>query len=135
MSLDLAHRQAARVKADDLVVETVQTRHALRHQDGFERAGPIARNGKRDRAVLGQHGFGGMTVPAVASGPHRRRRTLLIAKMVCQFVAQQVLRGRYLGEQLVQQLGLYCRHLSSLSLSQWDPTAVYTKELTLSLLE
>jgi hypothetical protein len=48
MPLDLAHRHAARVKAQNFVVEAVEPRLALGDQQWLEAAGPVARHGDVD---------------------------------------------------------------------------------------
>ena len=72
MALDLPHRHAAGVKADDLIVEAVKTRLALADQSRLEGAGAIARNLDLDFAIFGQHRFGAHPVAAVAAAPPRR---------------------------------------------------------------
>ena len=58
MALDLAHRHAAGVQRDDLVVEAVEAGLALGHDLRLEGAVAIARHVDLDRAVLGQHRLG-----------------------------------------------------------------------------
>jgi len=131
MRLDFSDREAAGIKADDFVVEPVQPGHTFGHQNRIERAGPVARDRKLDLAVTRQNFLRGMAVAAVASGTARRRRTPLIAEMVCQLRAkgafhqrflqlaenpaltQQVLRAAHPGQQLIQNFALDRRHRGS----------------------
>jgi len=54
VALDLPHRHAAGVEAQNLVVETVEVRLALGDQLRLEAAGPVARDRNLDLAILGQ---------------------------------------------------------------------------------
>jgi hypothetical protein len=57
VALDLPHRHAASVEAQDLVVETIEARLALGDQLWLETAGAIARDRNVDLAILGQDGL------------------------------------------------------------------------------
>jgi hypothetical protein len=54
MALNLATRHAARVKAQNLVVESVKSPLALGDQPRLETARPVARNRDLNLAVLSQ---------------------------------------------------------------------------------
>ena len=66
MPLDLAHRHAAGIQAQDLVVEAVEPRLALGDELRFETAGAVARYGNLDLAVLGQDRLAAAPVAAIA---------------------------------------------------------------------
>ena len=57
VAVGVAHGHAARVHGHDLVVEAGEPALVLGNQLRLERALAIARNGNRQRAVVGQHGF------------------------------------------------------------------------------
>ena len=57
MLANLPHTHPACVEREHVLVEARQAAHVLRHQLRRERAGPIARDGQRNRAVLGEHRF------------------------------------------------------------------------------
>ena len=119
--LDVAHRHAARVHRNDLLVEAVKAPLVLGHDLRFERAGAVARLLDSHRAVLGMHGLLAEAVAGVA-GPTRRRLTALVAEMLRQLGvhrpldqplrqtlkqpvrAGDLLRRARAGEQLVDQL-------------------------------
>src|SRR5450755_1994420 len=146
MGLDLAHRQATGIKADDLAVEALQPGYTLGHQLWFERPGPIARNRKFELTIVGQNCFAAATIAAVAPGTPGGSGAFLIAKMVRQFraqhafhqrllqlavhpaVAQKVIGAGHPSQQFVQKLGFDRRHRGSLSTSEWNPTNRLHKE-------
>ncbi len=127
VTLDLAHRHAARIERQDAVVEAVEAALALGNDRRLEAAVAVARNRQLDRAVLGQHRLAGMAVAAVAAAAPRRV-ALLVAQVVAQLgaqrplqkrllqllekplIAQKVFRCLVVGQQLVQKLGSQCRH-------------------------
>jgi hypothetical protein len=55
MALDLAHRHAATVKAQNLVIEAGEVRLALGNQLRLERAGTVTGDRNIELAVVGQH--------------------------------------------------------------------------------
>jgi hypothetical protein len=57
VALDLPHRHAAGVKAQDLLIEAVEPRLTLGNQLRLEAAGPIARDRNLDLTVLSQDGL------------------------------------------------------------------------------
>ena len=79
VALDLAHRHAARVKAQDLVVEAVEPGLALADQLRLEAAGPVARDRNLDLPVLGQYRLRTRAVAAVAAAA-AGRIALLVAQ-------------------------------------------------------
>jgi len=88
MALDLADRQAARVKAQNFVVKTVKMGLAFGDQLRLKAATPVARHGNLDRTFLGQkrlltHSV--TTVAAAAAGGV----ALFIAQMMGQFGAER----------------------------------------------
>src|SRR5215471_6081134 len=90
VALDLAHAHAARVKAQDLVVEAVEPGLMLGDQLGYEAAGPIARYRNLDLAILSQNGLRARAVAAVAAAAPRRI-TLLVAKVLGQLGTERAL--------------------------------------------
>ncbi len=66
VALDLAHRPATRVEAQNLIVETVEMRLALGDQARLETAGPVAWVGYIDLAILGQDRLRACAVAPVA---------------------------------------------------------------------
>src|SRR4051794_16241055 len=95
MALDLANRHAARVETENLLVEAVEPRLALGDQQRLEAAGPVARHGNVDFAIVGQDGLGAAPVAAVAAAT-AGRIALLIAKMLAQLGSQSALDQRLL---------------------------------------
>ena len=74
--LDLAHRHAARVHGDDLVVEAGEASFVLRDQDRGEASVPVARDVDAQRPFLGQDGLAARPVAMVVGvgrlfGPRR----------------------------------------------------------------
>jgi hypothetical protein len=65
VALDLAHRHAAGVQAENLVVETVEARLPLGDELRLEAAGPVARHRNLDLAILGQDRLRARPVAAV----------------------------------------------------------------------
>ena len=95
VALDLAHRHAARVEAQDLVVEAVEPGLALGDQLRLEAAGPVARDRDLDLAVLGQDRLRARPVAAVAAAA-AGRVALLVAKMLGQLRTKRALDQRLL---------------------------------------
>src|SRR5215218_9312514 len=83
MPLDLAHRDAARVEAQDFVVEAVETGLALGDQLRLEAASPVAWHSYVDLALLGQDRLRAGAVTAIAAAA-AGRVPLLVAKMLAQ---------------------------------------------------
>ena len=100
VALDLAHRHAAGVEAQNLVVETGEVRLAFGDQLRLEGAGPIARHRNLDLAILGQERLRACPVAAVAFAASCRI-ALLIAEMLGQLRSQRSLDQRLL--QLLEQ--------------------------------
>src|SRR5437773_5072009 len=90
MPLDLAHRHAARVEAQDFVVEAAETGLAFGDQQWFEAAGPVAWHGDVDLAILGQDRLRAGAVTAVAAAAPGRA-SLPVAKMIAQLRAKRPL--------------------------------------------
>src|SRR5215207_8599871 len=95
MPLDLAHRHAARVEAQDFVVEAIETGLALGDQLRLEAASPVAWHSDVDLAVLGQDRLREGAVTAVAAAA-TGRIPLLVAKMIAQLRAERPLNQRLL---------------------------------------
>src|SRR3954468_18930809 len=95
MPLDLAHRHAARVEAQDFVVEAVEPRLALSDQQRLENAGPVAGHRDVDLAVLGQDRLRAGPVTAIAAAA-AGRVPLLVAKMIAQLRTKRPLNQRLL---------------------------------------
>jgi hypothetical protein len=95
MALNLTHRHAARVEAQNLVVEAVEPRLAFGDQQWLEAAGPVARDGNIDLAILGQNRLRARAVAVVAAAA-ARRIALLVAKMLTQLRAKRTLDQRLL---------------------------------------
>lgn len=83
MALDLPHRHAPPIKADDLLVEAIDAGLALGDDHRFERAGTVARYFDLDLAIVRQQRFAARAVAAVARSA-ACRVPLLIAKVVRQ---------------------------------------------------
>jgi hypothetical protein len=81
--LDLAHRHAARVEAQNLVIEAIEPRLALGDQLRLEAAGPVPRDRNVDLAIIGQDGLRARAVTAVAASPPGWI-ALLVAQMIGQ---------------------------------------------------
>src|SRR5262249_21933921 len=79
MALDLAHRHAAGVEAQNLVVEAVEMRLALGDQLRLEAAAAVARDRNLDLAILGQDRLRTLPVTAIAA-PAAGRVALLVAE-------------------------------------------------------
>ena len=91
--LDLPHRHAPGVQADDHVVQAVQTTLALADQPRGERAGPVPGHVDGERADLGLDRLRRRAVTGI--GPlDRGRLALLIAQMAGQLGPQTPLQGR-----------------------------------------
>ena len=121
MALDLAHRHAAGVEAQNLVVEAVKMRLALGDQLRLEAAGAVARDRDLDLAVIGQDRLAARAVAAVAAAA-AGRIALLVAQVLGQLrpkrpldqrllqlfekpvFASQVLWLLIVGKQLIKQL-------------------------------
>jgi hypothetical protein len=95
VALDLAHRHAAGIEAQDLVVEAVKMRLSLGDQLGLEAAGTVAGNGNLHLAVLGQDRLGACPVAAIAAAA-ASRITLLVAQVLAQFRPERTLDQRLL---------------------------------------
>src|SRR5438874_3358329 len=95
MALDLAHRQAARVEADDALVEAGEPRLALGHDLRLEASVAIARHRQVERAVIRQHRLRRIPIAAVAAAP-ARRIALLVAEMLGQLGPEHALQERLL---------------------------------------
>jgi len=95
VALNLAHRHAARVEAQNLVIEAVKPRLALGDQQRLEAAGPVARDGNVDLAIIGQNRLRARAVAAVAAAA-AGRIALLVAKMLAQFRPKRALDQRLL---------------------------------------
>jgi len=85
---DVAHRHAAGVEREDLVVQAGQARLALAHQPRFKRPVAVARRLDRDRTEFGLHRLGRVPV-AVIAGSARRRLPRRTAQMLGQLGAQR----------------------------------------------
>src|SRR6516162_4956548 len=57
VALDLAHRHAARVEAQDFLIEPIEAGLAFGDQQRLEAAGPVARHRNLNLAVLSARGF------------------------------------------------------------------------------
>jgi hypothetical protein len=95
MALDLAHRHAARIEAENFLVKAVEPGLALGDQQRLEAAGPVARNGNLDLAIVGQDGLGAGAVAAVATAT-AGRVALLVAEMFAQLGSQRAFDQRLL---------------------------------------
>jgi len=80
---DVAHRQAARIQRQDLVVEADEPPLALLDDPGLEAPVTVARRVERDLAVLGDQRLRRRPVPSVP-GPARRLLVRLEPEMVGQ---------------------------------------------------
>jgi hypothetical protein len=97
MSLDLAHRHAARVEPQNLIVEAVETGLSFGDQQWLEAAGPIAWHGYVDLALFGQDRLRAGAVAAIAAAAAAAGRvTLLVAKMIAQLRTKRSLNQRLL---------------------------------------
>jgi hypothetical protein len=85
---DVAHRHAAGVEAEDLLVQARQAGLALAHQPRLERRRPIARRADLDRSQLGLDRLGGRPVAVVARAA-RGRLTGRVAEVLAQLGAQR----------------------------------------------
>ena len=88
LHLDLPHRHASSIEADDLLVEAVEAGLALGDDYRFECAGAIARH--LDLALVRQQRFAARAVAAIARST-ARRVALLITKVVGQLRTQRTL--------------------------------------------
>ena len=107
-ALDLAHRHAARIHGDDLVVEAREAALVLGDQDRLEAALAVARHLDAHRTSVGQHSLGAGAVAVVARilGLGRARR---VAQVVAELGAQRALDQRLLERQRrgVDRLGAH----------------------------
>ena len=110
MALDLAHRHAAGIEAQNLVVEAVEPGLALGDQLRLEAAGPVTRHRNVDRAVLGQDRLRARPVAAVPAAT-ARGIAFLIAQMLAQLGPKRTLDQRLL--ELLEQPVL-TRHIFGL---------------------
>src|SRR6202040_741347 len=88
MALDLAHRHAAGIEAENLLVKAVKPGLALGDQQRLEAAGPVARDPDVDLAIIGQDGLRAAAVAAVAAAA-AGRIALLVAEMLAQLRSQR----------------------------------------------
>src|SRR5579864_7910897 len=95
VALDLSHRHAAGIEAQNLVVEPGEMRLALGDQLRLEAAGTIARHRNLDLAILGQERLRARPVAAVAFAASCKI-ALLIAEMLGQLRSQRSLDQRLL---------------------------------------
>src|SRR6266516_149415 len=93
MALDLPHRHAAGVEAQNLVVEAVEPPLALGDQLRLEAARPVARHRKLDLAVLGEDRLRARAVAAVAAAA-AGRITLLVTQVFGQLHSERALDQR-----------------------------------------
>jgi hypothetical protein len=98
MALDLTHRHAAGIEAENLLVKAVEPGLALGDQQRLEAAGPIARDRDVDLAIIGQDSLRAGAVAAVAAAT-AGRVPLLVAKVLAQLRPK-----RSLDERLLQLL-------------------------------
>src|SRR5579872_150673 len=148
MTLDLAHRHAARIERHDPVVEALDPTLALRQDHRLERAVAVARNRDLHLAIFGQHRLLGIAVAAVARAT-TSRVTFLVSEMLAQlrserpfhkrllqlleqpFCAQQILGLLIASQQLIEQFRSN-RHHGSPWLQVEPTTPSYTTNLTVS---
>jgi hypothetical protein len=95
MRLDLTHRQAAGIEADDPIVEPVQPGLPLGHNLRFEAAVAVTRHRDLDRAVVADHRLARISVAAVAAAA-AGRVAFLIAEMLAQLGTQRSLQQAFL---------------------------------------
>src|SRR5262249_27269236 len=88
VALDLPHRHAAGVEAQNLVVKAVEPCLALGDQLRLEAADPVARDRNRDLAILRQDRFRARPVAAVAATA-ARGIALLVTQVVRQLSAER----------------------------------------------
>src|SRR5271167_1020349 len=133
MPLDLAHRHAARVKAQNLIVKAIEPCLALRDELRLKGAGPVAGNENLNFPVLAQKRLRACAVAAITASPSGRV-ALLVAQMLRQLraerplnqsllkvlekpiVAGQILRLAIVRQKLIEQIRGYRRlrlHVSS----------------------
>ncbi len=93
MALDLPHRHAAGVEAQNLVVEAVEPPLALGDQLRLEAARPVARHRNLDLAVLGEDRLRARAVAAVAAAA-AGRITLLVTQVFGQLHSERALDQR-----------------------------------------
>jgi hypothetical protein len=93
--LDLTHRHAAGIKAQDLIVKPVEPGLAFGDKLRLEGAGPVAGNENLNFPIFGQKCLRTGAVAAVAAAP-AGRVTLLVAQMICQLRAKRPLDQRLL---------------------------------------
>ena len=126
MALDLPHRHAAGIQAQDLVIEAIEPGLPLGDQLRLEAAGAIARHGNLDLAILRQDRLRARPVAAVAGAP-AGGIALLVAQMLgqlgpkrsldqplLQLFEQPILAGQVFGllifsKQLIKKFGCYRR--------------------------
>ena len=107
-ALDLAHRHAARVHGDDLVVKAGEAPLVLADELRLEAAGAVARHLDGQRAGVGQHRLGALAV-AVVGRAFRLGLARRIAQVLAHLGAQRALDERLL-ELLEDVLQLPRRH-------------------------
>ena len=90
MALDLAHRHAAGIEAQNLIVEPVKAGLALSDKFRFERTAPVAGDRDLHFPVLSQKRFRTRTIAAIAAAS-AGRIALLIAQMLRELRAKRPL--------------------------------------------
>ena len=90
VALDLAHRHAAGVQAQDLVVEPVEPGLAFGDKLRLEGSRPVARDRNLNFSILGQKRLRARPVAAVAASPPGGI-ALLVAQMLAQLGAKRPL--------------------------------------------
>jgi hypothetical protein len=90
VALNLAHRHAARVKAQNLLIKAVKARLSFGDQLRFEAPSAIARHRNLDLAILGQNRLRAGPVAAV-TGPAPGRIAFLITEVLAQFGPERAL--------------------------------------------
>jgi hypothetical protein len=87
VALNLAHRHAAGVQAQNLVIEAVEMRLPLGDQLWLEAADPVARDRYLDLAILGQDRLRARAVAVIAAAA-AGRVALLVAEVLGEFPAR-----------------------------------------------
>lgn len=90
MRLNLAHRQAAGVQADDPIIKTLKPGLPLGDDLGLEAAVSVPRHRDLDRAVIADYRLARRAVARVAAAA-ARRVALLVAQMLAQLGAKRAL--------------------------------------------
>src|SRR5262245_13615189 len=95
VALDLPHRHAARVEAQNLVVKTIEPGLMLANELRLKATGPVARHRNLDLAVFGQYRLGTGAIAAVAAAA-AGRIAFLVAQMLGQLSSQRPFNQRLL---------------------------------------